>query len=394
MSLLQFLLIQLNLTLLFALYLFLQRKGQLQFNRIFLLVGPLISIVLPFLSFEKSSNDTFSVLLPVIEIANKTQTANASVIAWSQLFIAGICGVMVLLFVLSLIKILRPKHVVFLENYKGYRVYLLENTSATTHSFFKRIYLHPKHLDFKEIVLEHEFAHCASKHSIDLIVMTLYKSLFWFHPLVYKWLREMQLNHEYLADAHVLRQGVPAQTYGTTLLALNFSCAPNTLVHAFNQPSTLRKRIVQFNHKNKYKMKHLIIVPALVGMAALSMSLTAPMQTAPTEVATQKITGDPEVKPEFPGGQDALMQYVATSIVYPKSLVKENATGKVFVQFTVAKTGEVTNVKTLQSSGFEEMDAEAIRVIQNMPNWTPATKNGKAVAAEMTLPFQFALSND
>lgn len=394
MSLLQFLLVQLNLTLLFALYLFLQRKGQLQFNRIFLLIGPIIAIVLPFLSIESSSKSTFSVLLPVVDLVNDTQAANVSVIEWSQIFIAGICAVMVLLFVLSLTKILRPKRVVYLEEYKGFSVYLLEDSDATTHSFFKRIYLHPKHLDFKEIVLEHEFAHCASKHSFDLIVMTLYKSLFWFHPLVYKWAREMQLNHEYLADAHVLQQGIPAQTYGTTLLALNFSCAPSALVHAFNQPSTLRKRIVQFNHKNKYKMKHLIIVPALVGMAALSMSMTAQKQEVPVKTSVEKMTGDPEVKPEFPGGQDALMNYFATSVVYPKSLEKDNVSGKVFVQFTVTTTGEVTNVKALRSSGYDEMDAEAIRVIENMPKWNPAIKNGKAVAAEMTLPFQFTLKQD
>ena len=74
-----------------------------------------------------------------------------------------------------------------------------------------------------------------------------------------------------------------------------------------------------------------------------------------------------------------------------KALAKENVQGKVFVEFTVTKDGKVTNPNVLKSSGHDEFDQEAIRVVNKMPNWKPGEKNGNAVDSKMTLPFMFKL---
>ncbi len=393
MTLLQFILIQANLVLLFGLYKWLAAKnGQYNFNRWYLILGPAVAIAFPFMIFERSSETTISVLLPAVEVLQETQASNAAVIDWTQLAILAVSTLVLGIFAYSMWKLIGVKRATYMEDYKGKAVYLLSSEDETTHSLFNRIYLHPSHENYREIVLEHEYAHCQSRHSWDLVLMAFYKALFWFNPVIYRWGKEMQLNHEYLADAHVLSLGVSPKTYGATLLALNFSHSGGSLVHAFNQPSSLRKRIVHFKHQNKFNMKHLLIIPAVAVMAFATTSMVS--SNAPKEVAvpTTNVQVDQEsTEPQYPGGQEALMNYLITNLQYPKELKKEKAEGKVFVQFTIAKNGMVENVNVVRTSGFEAMDAEAVRVINNMQNWEPATIDGEIVATKMTLPIVFKL---
>lgn len=394
MTLLQFLLIQVNLGLLFGLYKWLAAKnGQFTFNRWYLILGPAVAIALPFIVIDQSATTALAVLLPTVELLQETQANNSAVINWTQLaLIAG--GLTILaIFGYSMWRLLGTKRATYQEDFKGIPVYLLDSEEGTTHSLFNRIYLHPSHEDYREIILEHEYAHCQSRHSWDLVLMACYKALFWYHPMIYRWGKEMQLNHEYMADAHVLSLGVPAKTYGATLLALNFSHSGGSLVHSFNQPSSLRKRIVHFKHQNKFNMKHLLLIPAIAVLAygtTSMVSTTSPAETPKT--ATTVALGDEETtKPEYPGGTEGLMNYLTGNLRYPKELEKIGAEGKVFVKFTVDKTGIVKSASVARSSGHDALDAEALRVIQNMQSWTPATKDGKNVAAEMTLPIVFSI---
>lgn len=396
MTLLQFLLIQGNLVLLFGLYKLLAAKnGQYTFNRWYLLLSPLVAIVTPFLVFKQSATETIALLLPAVEILQETQQSNTAVINWSQIALGAGALIVLTLFGLSLWRLLSPRRAQFLEKYKGTSVYELKCENTTTHSLFNRIYLHPSHAEFRDIVLEHEYAHCKNRHSWDLILMALYKALFWFNPVIYKWGKEMQLNHEYLADAHVLSSGISARTYGATLLALNFSHSGGSLVHAFNQPSSLRKRIIHFKHQNKFNMKHLLLIPAVAALAFATTSMVASPASSKekTRVETTIETSghDETTEPEYPGGKEGLMNYFMTNLKYPEALEKSNVEGKVFIKFTIAASGLVENIQIARSSGYKDMDAEAIRVVNNMQKWTPGTKNGEKVATEMTIPIIFKL---
>ncbi len=397
MTLLQFLLIQVNLVLLFGLYKWLAAKnGQFTFNRWYLILGPALAIALPFLVFDSSSTATLEFMLPTVELLEAAEATNSIVIDWSQIGLISGAVIILSVFVYSMWRLLGIKRAKYLEEYKGKQVYMLTAEDGTTHSLFNRIYLHPTHEDYREIILEHEYAHCKSRHSWDLILMAFYKALFWYNPMIYRWGKEMQLNHEYMADAHVLALGVPPKTYGATLLALNFSSSGGTLVHAFNQPSSLRKRIVHFKHQNKFNMKHLLLIPAVAALAfgtTSMVSTTTPEAPESTEIVATENPGDDETtKPQYPGGKEGLMKYLMSNLTYPKDLEQQGAEGKVFVKFKIDKTGVVKNAEVVRSSGFEALDAEAVRVIQNMQNWEPGTKDGKKVASEMTLPIVFKLA--
>ena len=99
-----------------------------------------------------------------------------------------------------------------------------------------------------------------------------------------------------------------------------------------------------------------------------------------------------EQMPQFPGGEQALMEFVAKSVVYPEEAKEKNISGRVFVSFVVEKDGSVSNVKVLRGIG-GGCDEEAVRVIKSMPKWEPGKMKGKPVRVSYQIPFNFKLDN-
>lgn len=93
---------------------------------------------------------------------------------------------------------------------------------------------------------------------------------------------------------------------------------------------------------------------------------------------------------QFPGGLEVLNRYMRRAITYPPKAKKKHIQGYVSVRFIVNKDGTISDVKVIRSAS-RSLDAEAIRVIRNMPRWKPATFEGKNVNAQYTLPFSFKL---
>lgn len=97
-----------------------------------------------------------------------------------------------------------------------------------------------------------------------------------------------------------------------------------------------------------------------------------------------------ESMPEFPGGEPALYKYLADNIKYPQMAKESGIQGRVFVTFVVERDGRVTDVRVLRGIG-GGCDEEAIRVVENMPKWTPGKQRGKAVRVQYNLPVKFTL---
>lgn len=96
-------------------------------------------------------------------------------------------------------------------------------------------------------------------------------------------------------------------------------------------------------------------------------------------------------KPEFPGGESALYDYLSSHINYPAQAAEEGVQGRVIVQFTITKTGKIENVSVVRGR-HPALDKEALRVVKSMPNWTPGRQDGRAVNVQHTLPITFRLS--
>jgi periplasmic protein TonB len=94
--------------------------------------------------------------------------------------------------------------------------------------------------------------------------------------------------------------------------------------------------------------------------------------------------------PQFPGGEEARMQYMAKSITYPKEAMDKGLQGVVYVSYVVEKDGSITNAKVVRGIG-GGCDEEALRVVKTMPKWTPGKQNGKLVRVQFNMPISFKL---
>ncbi len=100
-----------------------------------------------------------------------------------------------------------------------------------------------------------------------------------------------------------------------------------------------------------------------------------------------------EQMPQYTGGEEAMMKYVAENVKYPQAAKDKNISGRVFVGFVIEKDGSVSNVKVLRGIG-GGCDEEAVRVIKGMPKWKPGIQKGKPVRVSYMMPLNFKLSDD
>ena len=99
-----------------------------------------------------------------------------------------------------------------------------------------------------------------------------------------------------------------------------------------------------------------------------------------------------EEMPQFPGGEQAMMNFVAKNVVYPQEAKDKEIAGRVFVSFVVEKDGSVNEVKVLRGIG-GGCDEEAVRVVKSMPKWKPGKQKGKPVRVSYMMPLNFKLSD-
>lgn len=97
-----------------------------------------------------------------------------------------------------------------------------------------------------------------------------------------------------------------------------------------------------------------------------------------------------QIMPEYPGGPQKLMTYLAQEIKYPSTAKEVGLEGTVFIQFVVEKDGSITGAKIVRGVHFT-LDDEALRVIKSMPDWVPGEQNGEKARVIFTVPIRFSL---
>lgn len=100
---------------------------------------------------------------------------------------------------------------------------------------------------------------------------------------------------------------------------------------------------------------------------------------------------DVDVKPEYPGGEKAMYEFMSHNIHYPEDAHEDGIQGTVVVLFTISSDGTVTNAKAVRSP-HSSLSNESVRMVMSMPKWTPARHQGQPVAVYYTLPVRFKLN--
>ena len=95
-----------------------------------------------------------------------------------------------------------------------------------------------------------------------------------------------------------------------------------------------------------------------------------------------------EDMPMFPGGKDALANYIYSHLVYPESAKRRNLEGEVHVQFTVTTSGRLDGIKAVSSTDPVFVEP-ALEVFRYMPDWNPGKQRNKLVKAQVVVPVRF-----
>lgn len=99
-----------------------------------------------------------------------------------------------------------------------------------------------------------------------------------------------------------------------------------------------------------------------------------------------EIFGSADVNPQFPGGPKAMQEFINTNIHYPEVALNLNARGTILVYVVVMDDGSLRDVKIVR--GIQpDLDAEVVRLVNMMPLWKPARRQGTPVNVRCTLPI-------
>ncbi len=132
-------------------------------------------------------------------------------------------------------------------------------------------------------------------------------------------------------------------------------------------------------------MKKWLFLFLIVGLTGLNVNAQQLPEHSPSRDDTFIMV---EQMPKFPGGEEALFDYIKINLQYPDFGKEERAEGKVMVSFVVDKKGKVIDVKAKNHIN-AKLEKEAVRVVKGMPNWEAGVQDGKPVNVQMMLPINF-----
>ena len=126
------------------------------------------------------------------------------------------------------------------------------------------------------------------------------------------------------------------------------------------------------------------------GKATVAMSTTT---TTKAKAVKDKygIYKNPDVMPSYPGGNDALTQYMEDNIDYSQQAIDQNVTGVETVSFVVDEKGNVSDAKVITTKLGGGLDEAAVKAVNDMPKWTPGEVKGKKVKTRMEMPISFQI---
>ncbi len=403
--------------------------------RRFVLLGIcIVSLIYPFIeipTIRYGAEDNallsyaYNVFLPEVTITDTTQSHYTSVWSWSNvLFGIYLLGMGLLLFrsLMEIGNLFKIRSKCRKQDINGITVYA-NREETEPFSFMQWIFLSPHSYSDSELdeVLTHENTHAREWHSLDIIFIQLIIIFNWLNPFVWLLRSEIRINHEYLADRNVIFSGYNKKNYQYHLIGLtaNPRMAAANLYNNFSV-LPLKNRLKMLNKKETSNImitKYLMFIPVFLFLLVFSNCTETTGQDKGKEFGDdlgevvvvgygkegveprEAVEGDfssysgevydkPDVLPEYPGGETALMQFLSRNIRYPQEAQDKGIQGRVTLRMIIEKDGSINTVEVLKSAN-ELLDKEAIRIVKLLPKWTPGKNKGEPVRVGYTLPVQF-----
>jgi len=403
-----------------------------QWNRYYILMTTLLSLLIPLLQIPLS----FSARPEASAVL--TYTANIITLReqllpvphpvdYTLLFTIGYCLIAILLLLRIGYSCLKIYRLIQQQPVQSIPPYLFVQNKAVSapFSFFSYIFWDPQtslESATGKQILQHELVHIHEKHSIDKMIMEVTTAICWINPFFHLYKRELAIIHEFIADKKAAAQSDVAH-YAQTILQMALQSSQLAITNSFFHPP-IKRRILMLTQLRQPKfsyLRRLLVLPLAAfifcslafvtgnaGQPNLLPNHTAVNDTVPTTpttyIATAQVTmGEKtdqdevftvvEHPPQFPGGEKALIQYLANSIKYPKAAVDNKIEATIFVQFLIDKEGNIKKVKTIGAPKGYGLEEESMRVVNTMPKWAPGVQNGRKVNVQFNLPIRYTLQS-
>lgn len=286
--------------------LLLSSERMYRFNRFYLLFSLLFSLTVPLLSITVDTN-----VLPVsyphaiekaVVHAEPSQSKNQQMVEVSSVnYLVLIAGFAYILITLALSarfarNLYRISQIVLHNNVADYhntRLILIDD-EVTPHSFLKYIFINKS--DFLEGLIDpeiicHEQTHVRQWHSLDVLFVEILQTVCWFNPFIPVYKRDIQLNHEFLADESVIDNFRDKTAYQYLLLAKASQAMSLKLTSQFNYLTT-KKRLIMITKSTSLKMaifRQLAVMP-LFGLFIFLFCQNVTAQSTPTTAVKQDST--------------------------------------------------------------------------------------------------------
>ncbi|WP_181304416.1 M56 family metallopeptidase [Rufibacter sp. XAAS-G3-1] len=276
---------------------------------------------------------------------------------------------------------------------------ILTNGQFPTFSFWRYVFFDNSQSltpEETERILQHEQVHIDQRHTLDVLLVSLAGIIFWFNPLLVLYKKALEQTHEFIADAQVAKVS-GSNAYSSLLVKQVFKNADFPLGSYFFLHTSLtltRIKMMKKLHQSPKLSRMLLVVPAW----ALFLTAVAAMRPvqAPEEKVSDVSTAKPENGPaQFPGGREALNTYVKNNFILPQVAFQKRKNPNDFVSVRANIEVEVQEDGTAVFRRTVDLDVQPndaavvtavtqqfAALVRQMPKWTAAQKDGKAIASK------------
>ena len=381
----------LSLGLLYAVYIvLLEREKMHQFNRFYLLFSLIFALIIPFIAFEiyvesvVVANEVSIQAMPYSTVLIAEKTNYVSILLWS--IYAIVTFILALRFVTNLIKIQKKINSNESKKIENATLILL-NEQVLPHTFLNSIFINKEEYENRKIEAElfsHELTHVRQKHTLDILIIEILKTIFWFNPLFIFYKKAIQLNHEFLADENVVQSYNNVPFYQNLLLEKASSNSNFYLASNLNYLVT-KKRLIMMTKTTSTKMllfRKLALIPILSGMIYLFCFETVAqnkIQAPKVETQNSKVSNDKELNDYFAGvrfkvyknGYSTRKQVIGEDLIidklYEELTPEEKLRFKVFLKVPKATVKKSPTLKEMED--FKNGKKYAIWIDgKNVPN--------------------------
>ena len=378
-----------------ALYsLIIERKVDFLFARLFLIFSVLLSAVIPMINIPVWEAALVPQLTEVTVGEVSTEVVQGTVTSFDFNFVAliwAVYGVGVALcmgsIVLQLVNILNIRRVGQMTTFDGVNIVRSQQNIASF-SLFKTIYIGNNTADTDlPTIVAHERSHIAHKHSVERVVMEIFKALLWWNPFVWIASRRLVEAHEFEADNDVIGSGCDANLYVATLLKHLFGYSPEIANGLHNSLTKKRLKMILKGNSGRYALLRKVVVIPVLGVLFALFSLTTKEAVA-QDVQQSKV----EVEVTEINDYQDFYRWVVMNVQYPSAAREQSMSGSVIASLTIDTDGNVKDVKIVKSDN-ELFSKEVSRVLAKAPAWRPFVKDGKRVEVKYMLPVNFVLDD-